>query len=263
MKAGASLVNMLAEDKKLVTYRPRLNEITGRVTATILLQQVLFRAQQVDYQPFYKFRAPCGHTLYREGDSWTEELGFTVREFDTALKAIGTKIKKGNNKADALNGTGVRNLVIYWTDASRVTWYLLNVGLLERMLERLYANCASSDYQVNAQVPDTRNLPRAQLPIPETTIEGNQREDSNSNSPLLELTIDKLSRKFGDVHHKCSNVSQAYNLWGESDLDEEEFLVILEKASAITLQAVSKSQVKDRGKRMAYFFAVVRDLLDT
>lgn len=170
-----TLVNMLAEDKRLITYRPRLNEITGRVTATILLQQVLFRAQQIDYQPFYKFRAPCSHALYREGDSWTEELGFTVREFDTALGTIGTKVRKGNNKSEALEGTSVQNLVIYWTDANRVTWYLLNVGLLEQMLEKLYANCASSNYQVNPHPASTRKVPKAQLPISETTIEDIER----------------------------------------------------------------------------------------
>jgi hypothetical protein len=132
--------NLLAEDKRLVTYRPRLNEVTGSVTATVLLQQIIFHADNKGNRPFYKFRAPCGHRLYKEGDSWTEELGFSPAEFDTARSKIATRVKKGDSKTEALKGETANHLIIYWTDASRVTWYMLNVDLLNRILEKLYAD---------------------------------------------------------------------------------------------------------------------------
>jgi hypothetical protein len=36
----------------------------------------------------------------------------------------------GTSKAEALQKTDSTGLVLYWTDSSRVTWYLVNVELL-------------------------------------------------------------------------------------------------------------------------------------
>ena len=73
------LLQVLADDKQLIIYRKELNKLTGSVTASILLQQLIFYASQKKYKPFYKFIEPCSNELYRKGDSWTEELGFTKR----------------------------------------------------------------------------------------------------------------------------------------------------------------------------------------
>ena len=44
-------------------------------------------------QGFYKFLEPCNHPLYRAGDSWTEELGFSRRVFNAAFDLIGVRYK--------------------------------------------------------------------------------------------------------------------------------------------------------------------------
>jgi len=137
---GSAIVNALADDKNIIPYRRTLNHITGCVTATILLQQMLFRAKSKGFQPFFKFRSPCEHELYKEGDSWTEELGFSLAEFDSALRRISTKLTKGTSRKQALDGKDARNLVIYWTDSSRVTWYVLNVKLLSELVNSIYSN---------------------------------------------------------------------------------------------------------------------------
>ena len=56
--------------------------------------------QQLDYwfaksngKPFYKFKSPCEHKMYKKGDSFTEELGFSIDEFTTAFFKIGTVFK--------------------------------------------------------------------------------------------------------------------------------------------------------------------------
>lgn len=131
----APLTELLARQKKAIFYRPILAKVAGKVTAAILLQQIIQYAGGKNYKPFYKYRAPCPKAvLYKKGDSWLERLQFSPDEFDCALRTIGTKITKGVSKQKALRGTGVKNLVIYWTDSERVTWYLLNVPLLESML---------------------------------------------------------------------------------------------------------------------------------
>ena len=115
------LLQVLADDKKLILYRKELNKITGSITATILLQQFIFHASQKKYESFYKFIEPCDHELYREGDSWTEELGFTKYEFNTAYKKLenlGIVTKKIN--------------------MSRVTFYTLNRALLGKLIKSIY-----------------------------------------------------------------------------------------------------------------------------
>ncbi len=74
-----------------------------------------------DHIPKAVIQGPCDHEDYRRDDSWTEELAFTGREFDSALRRIGTKVTAGKSKAEAMED----NLVVYWTDSSRRTSYLL------------------------------------------------------------------------------------------------------------------------------------------
>ena len=89
----------MSEDKETIPYRKKLNKITGKVTATILLQQAMYWDIKKDGK-FFKFIAPCTHDWYKENDSWLEELGFTRSEFNTAIKKIGYKRGKNKNKIE-------------------------------------------------------------------------------------------------------------------------------------------------------------------
>ena len=53
------IIALLADDKEVIAYRPRLQKITLTITATILLQQILHRAKNNRWKPFYKFSSPC------------------------------------------------------------------------------------------------------------------------------------------------------------------------------------------------------------
>ena len=154
---GKLISRLMAEDKEMIAYRPKLNRITGSVLASVLLQQANYRFVNNGEQPFYKFRAPCKHALYRPGDSWTEELGFSGDEFDSALKRIGTKIVAGTSKAEALKKTDPTGLVLYWTDSNRVTWYLVNVELL--------GNLAFPHYLEKGESLSTLRSGKAELPL--------------------------------------------------------------------------------------------------
>lgn len=116
------ILSFVADDRNLITYRPAWNAFTGSVNATILLQQVIFYWQNHGQKPFYKFKEPCGHKLYRTGDSWTEKLGMTAKEFDTAL---------GKLKAKGFVSSNI--------DISRVTNYVLHEDVVKQMLESAYA----------------------------------------------------------------------------------------------------------------------------
>jgi hypothetical protein len=124
-------------------------------------------------------------------------------------------------------------------------------------------------------------LPKDEPSVKEQPLEKKEREISNSNFPssdfttesycdddipegsLMDSTVDKLSRTFGDPDRlKKSNKTRAKNLWrNRPELEEEEFVEIIEKAAAITKGEISKGNVQ-RDKRMAYFFAVLEDKLE-
>lgn len=123
--SGLDPLEILAYDKDIILYRPELNKLTGSVTATILLQQMIYWWSKNDRKKFYKFKnPPTSEELlqyYHKGDSWCEELGITSKVFDNAIKKIGFKLGKSKNiisKEEAY--------VIYYTDSSRLTWYELN-----------------------------------------------------------------------------------------------------------------------------------------
>jgi hypothetical protein len=125
--SGMAINQSQVEDRdRVIPYRPQFNRITGKVTASLLLQQIRYWWYKVDRRPFYKFKQPCDHELYQEGDSWCEELDFSRSVFDTALKCVAKKITRGTSKAEALK----HHAVIYWTDSNRLTWYQVNEKLL-------------------------------------------------------------------------------------------------------------------------------------
>lgn len=80
-------------------------------------------------------------------------------------------------------------------------------------------------------------------------------------SQELEIRIETYSREFGDMEHLQSNLTRTFNLWARTHLNEAEMLVKVHQARETTKQRIGSSVVKDRQKKMAYFFAVVEDLL--
>ena len=128
-----------------IPYKKQYNAVTGSVLASILLQQIAYWDRTQGSQPFYKFIAPCSHKLYKEGESWQEELGFSKNEFMGAISRIATKIKKGVSKSEVLGALNAKSLIIYWTDASRVTWWQVNTALLNQVIEGILLDAIRAD----------------------------------------------------------------------------------------------------------------------
>lgn len=124
-----NILQLLTADKEILLYRKELNQITKKVTATILLQQMIYWYTKSE-GAFYKFIKPCSHKLYQHGDSWCEELGFSEKEFTSAmtiLKNLGIASSK--------------------TDMTRVTYYYLDLNILRKLLNGVYVNAETEDMQ--------------------------------------------------------------------------------------------------------------------
>ena len=102
----------------ILIYRKDLNAITGGVIGSIMLGQLIYWAAKNDYKPFYKFIQPCGHALYKEGDSWAEELGIDD-------KTISRNFKKFEELG----------ILTRKTDLNRLTWHTINKEILDELLK--------------------------------------------------------------------------------------------------------------------------------
>ncbi|HHB91196.1 MAG TPA: hypothetical protein ENK60_07790 [Anaerolineae bacterium] len=146
----STALQILYHDKQVIPYRRELRPLLESVNATILFQEAVYLhgLKNPDpngvIRPFYMFRVPSlNNKSYQPGQSWVELLGFSPREFDGAIKKIGTKISIRKDDplevmARALVEADIRGLLVYWTTAERVTYYLLNVPLAEMVVEFCY-----------------------------------------------------------------------------------------------------------------------------
>jgi hypothetical protein len=159
------LLDIFADDKKLIVYRPEWRKISGGlVTGAILLQQIIFHWNQQKRKPFYKFKAPCDHSLCIEGDTWIEELGFSTREFDTAMKHIGQKLSKRRLAKDPTLKNHDKP-VEWWIDENHLTWFTIHEDNLKTKLAEIYDTPAPpSDTPKSPAVTPESPADRPELP---------------------------------------------------------------------------------------------------
>lgn len=182
---------LLAEDKDLVIYRKSLKKITGSVVSAILLSQMMYWHKKSKGEPFYKFRSPCAHEDYREGDSWTEEIGISSSSFDRALKKIGTKITQGASKIAAYEKDDTTGIVIYWTDASRKTWYTLNMNLLGNLLSDIYL--VDTEQVFTSLITETTTETISEEKPSETSLQSEKQKAKKEADSLLADLRDRKS----------------------------------------------------------------------
>lgn len=214
-------LNLLGDDTDVIGYRKRFAVLTGSVTSAILLGRLLYWAKLKSFKPFYKFRQPCKHDLYKAGDSWIEDLEFTAAEFDNALKVIGTKIRKGVSRKEVEAVTfpergaaeddasyfqryreALRYIVVYWTDNAHVTWYQVNGDLLDKFINSIYLENFSGlkhlRRSVFADILEKRKVDSDQ--DPDQTPDQTQKEvvvaprDPFFHPVFLEVTVDPTPR---------------------------------------------------------------------
>lgn len=202
------ILAILARDKNIKIYRPELNQITGSVTATLLLQQMIYWGlnEKGEAIEFYKFRAPCDHELYHSGDSWCEELGLTGHEFDTAIKKIG--FKRGKSPQGQVPKDEDSALVIYYTDSSRITKYFLNVELLRNRVLSIYYSISKNTTKTNYSDPIVNEIRTKE-------VENEQVETNEAIDSYREWLEAKQARKAnkGKWRQRGYGVSQNYEAY--------------------------------------------------
>lgn len=149
------MFKIIANDKNIIPYKKELNLITGGALESIFLAQLLYWYEVNDCNEFFKFREPCEHPLYKEGDSWVEELGFSIKIINRIIKSFKEK-----------------GFLTTRTTVDRVTYYKLNIELIDELLSDIY----TSQKVVNTKATKD-DLPKCQKGV----FLNAQREFSISN----------------------------------------------------------------------------------
>lgn len=171
---------VVADDRRVISYRPALMKVMHSIIDIILLQQIVYRYEQNGQQPFYKFKAPCKHSLYRDGDSWTEETGLTKKQFDAAIARVGVKVKGVEFYQKTCCSLGV---VVYTVDMNRLTYWRVNMKVVGMMI----FDCYRSDFDLSRKLQkgiyvnpkrESMYIPKGDLAYTKTTTKTTTKNTS-------------------------------------------------------------------------------------
>ncbi|MGL4737211.1 MAG: hypothetical protein ACRCW2_07095 [Cellulosilyticaceae bacterium] len=145
---------------RVIKYQPELNEVTGSITATIVMGQLEYWFNKTEGKPFYKFLAPCEDESYRVGDSWCEELRFSRNEFRTAFGAIGKVYKTKKAYTESKDKFEGKLYLSYYDRIRRRTYYMRNDALLEQLGQVLCKGEKQKPTNKEIQFPITEDYAR-------------------------------------------------------------------------------------------------------
>lgn len=159
--------------RNTIPYVKELHPITGGVLGCLVMQQLDYWFEGHP-EGFYKFLEPSDHPAYKDGDSWTEELGMSRHEFRTAFDKIGIRYKSKSDFDQTVNKFQNKFYCSYVDRRSNLTYYFRNHDLVDAALDELLSKPAPRLEKQSA--PSTANLQRdAEFTIkPESVFTGNQ-----------------------------------------------------------------------------------------
>lgn len=110
---------------------------------------------------FYKFKERCNHYLYKENDSWAEELGCGRKAFNRAMDVVGVRYKSKTafeNAADKFQG---KLFACYHDRQKRVTVYVKNQELFDDPISMVKGSDVFDIIKKPLQKLCTKNAPKA------------------------------------------------------------------------------------------------------
>lgn len=119
---------------RTICYYPELVQKAGSINAALMMAQLEFWFKVTGSKPFYKFLEPCGHEPYKNGDSWSEELGMTSSEIRSAFKRIGTIYKSKRAFAESQDVFKGKPYASYYDRIRKTTYYLRNTEKAQQMV---------------------------------------------------------------------------------------------------------------------------------
>lgn len=136
-----------------IKFYPALLSYTGCEKATLIAGKLEYWFSNPKYVGgFYKFVEPCGHPLYRHGDSWSEELGVSRKLFAKAFDIIGIRY---NSKSAYLRSEDKFQGKLYASYHDRKTnrtYFVRNHEFTSQVLNSLKTSYSSTKQRIKKSV---------------------------------------------------------------------------------------------------------------
>ena len=131
--------NVFKQLAKPVLYYKELKALTGSLASALLFAQLEFWFNTRDNEPFYKYLAPApeGTAGYRDGDSWTEELGISPAVFRKAFRRIGTVYSSKTAYMQESEPFRDKYYCSYFNKLTHKTYYFRNHALVDQTFREL------------------------------------------------------------------------------------------------------------------------------
>lgn len=128
---------LLGITRNIIPYVRELRSVAGSISGAVVMQQLDYWFIRYP-EGFYKFLEPTTNApLYRPGQSWCEELGFTKDEFRTAFDKIGYRWASKSRFETAPDKFFGKFYASYVDRRTNLTWYIRNHELVDLTLELL------------------------------------------------------------------------------------------------------------------------------
>lgn len=203
--------NVLSLTANVIPYHKEFRKIAGSVTASILWQQLEYWFSKTEGEKFYKFLSGLKEEKfgYKNGDSWTEELGFSAKEFRNAFKHIGVSYKSkkefdgSTNKFITKDNNGGEKEFMYcsyYDKENFKTWYFRNDKLINKNIELLSNK--------NNDIPDEQ---REYTTLPKGTCHITKGNPVTYTENTTKNTTDIMQAELADNKNSSSNKGEDTN----------------------------------------------------
>jgi hypothetical protein len=131
--------NPYPRDSFYIKFYPELQRQFGSRNVPLIVGRLEFWFSNPKFKNgFFKFLEPCRHYLYKNGDSWSEELGVSRILFNKAFDLIGIRYK---SKADFLSAPDPFQGKLYASYYHRKTnkmFYVRNHAFVDDFFQSLF-----------------------------------------------------------------------------------------------------------------------------
>lgn len=121
-----------------IKYYPEFKRVFGSDKAAIIFERLEYWSQKYE-AGFWKFFEPCKHPLYRQGDSWEEEIGFSRKVFTKVFPLIGIHYKSKSEFLQQGDPFQDKLYVSYYDRKTNRTYFLRNHQFVKDFLQNLWS----------------------------------------------------------------------------------------------------------------------------
>ena len=130
-------INSFEENSFYIKFYPGIKSSLGCEKATLILGRLEYWFSK-KRNGFYKFIEPCKHPLYKEGDSWAEEIGFPRKVFAKAFDLIGIRYKSKSDFVHSEDKFQGKLYASYHDRKTNKTYFVRNHEFASQFIQGLF-----------------------------------------------------------------------------------------------------------------------------